>query len=51
MGDKEEFRKCAEECNRLAIRLKSHEHKLLAAEIAATWLALALVAEKREPRS
>jgi hypothetical protein len=43
----EQFRKNAEECNRLAVHIKNPEHKALAAEFAAAWLALAQAFEKR----
>jgi hypothetical protein len=41
-----QFRKNAEECKRLFVHIKNPEHKALAAEFAATWLALAQAFEK-----
>jgi hypothetical protein len=42
-----QFRKNAEECNRLSVHIKNPEHKALAAEFAAAWLGLAQAVEKR----
>lgn len=44
----EEFRKCADECYRLSVRLKNEEHKAFAVYLAGAWLALAEHAERKQ---
>jgi hypothetical protein len=42
-----EFRKYAQECDRLALQMKNPQLKGLALELAVTWLKLAAEVEKR----
>jgi hypothetical protein len=44
----EDFRKHADECDRLSAHLKSQEHKAFARALVSAWLALAEEAKRRE---
>jgi hypothetical protein len=44
----EEFRKRADECYRLSVRVKDPEHKCLALYLAAAWLELAQRDERQQ---
>jgi hypothetical protein len=43
----EDFRKHADECYRLSVRVQNPEHKTLALYLAAAWLELAQQAERK----
>jgi hypothetical protein len=50
MGIGDRFRKNAERCLRLAVRLNKPEHQQFARELAAAWIALAENVERAKDR-
>ena len=48
MNKADEYRECAAECLRLAMRAKAHERRLILLEMSDRWLALSKLAERFE---